>query len=399
VVEEIQELRRRGVRVIPCSARRANVVDPALREIRRETLYLEPLSFGLLWRAARRLVCQHRRLDDLVQRILCRGFESPAKRARALLHTLLGAYYAEQLRDLRVEHIHVHHGYFSSWIALVAARLLGIQFSMTLHGSDLLVHASYLDTKLAECGFCVTISEFNRRHLLAHYPAADPHKIHVQRLGVPVPTLPRPRPAPAEQPVLLAVGRLHAVKNFGFLVQACFYLREAGINVRCLIAGEGPERQKLEWLIEELQLEDTVTLLGHIPHDEIGDYYRIADLVVLTSRSEGIPLVLMEAMARGKIVLAPAITGIPELVIEGATGFLYKPGELEDFVSRAEQICKSLSSLDRVRQAARAHVQFQFNQEKNVQHFADLFLRQIALKEIATTDRSHVDENLVLQQI
>ena len=121
--------------------------------------------------------------------------------------------------------------------------------------------------------------------------------------------------------------------------------------------------------------------------------------MVLTSSSEGIPLVLMEAMAQGKIVLAPAITGIPELVIDGETGFLYKPGELEDFVSRVEEICKSLGSLDRVRQAARAHVQSQFNQGKNVQQFADLFLRQIALKEIETTDRSHADENLVLQQI
>jgi colanic acid/amylovoran biosynthesis glycosyltransferase len=399
VVEEIQELRRRGVRVIPCSARRANMVDPALREFERETLYLGPVSFGLLWRAGRLLVRQRHQIGDLVERILLRGCESLAKRMRTLVHTVLGAYYAAQLRDLGVEHIHVHHGYFASWVALVAARLLGIRFSMTLHGSDLLVHASYLDTKLAECGFCVTISEFNRQHLLAHYPAADPHKIHVQRLGVSVPPLSGSGPAPAEQLVLLAVGRLHAVKNYPFLLQACFRLREKGMNFRCCIAGDGPERRKVEWLIEELRLKDTVTLLGHIPHDEIRHYYRLADLVVLTSHSEGIPLVLMEAMAQGRIVLAPAITGIPELVVEGETGFLYKPGELEDFVSRVEQICKTLASLDRVRQAAHAQVQSRFNQHNNVHQFADLFLRQIARKEIVTTDRSHADENLVLQQI
>lgn len=266
VAEEIQELRRRGVRVIPCSARRANMVDPGLREFEHETLYLEPLSFGLLWRTARMLVRQHRQVGDLVERILLRERESLSKRARALLHTLLGAYYAAQLCDLGVEHIHVHHGYFASWIALVAARLLGIRFSMTLHGSDLLVHARHLDSKLAECGFCVTISEFNRRHLLAHYPAADPHKIYVQRLGVNVPTLlADPRRAPAEQPVLLAVGRLHAVKNYPFLVQACFYLRETGINFRCFIAGDGPDRQKLEWLIEELKLKEMVTCWGTFP--------------------------------------------------------------------------------------------------------------------------------------
>jgi glycosyltransferase involved in cell wall biosynthesis len=317
-----------------------------------------------------------------------------------LLHTLLGAYYAEQLRGLGVEHIHVHHGYFAAWIALVAARLLGIQFSMTLHGSDLLVHANYLDTKLAECTFCVTISEFNRKYMLAHYPTVEAHKIHVRRLGVPVsPSLSRPETPPPQRPVLLAVGRLHAVKNYTFLLQACFLLRESGTKVRCLIAGEGPERRKLEWLIEELQLTDVVTLLGHVPHDRIDRYYETADLVVLTSHSEGIPLVLMEAMAWGKIVLAPAINGIPELVADGKTGFLYKPGALEEFVWRVEEICRSLNALDPVRRAARVHVQSEFNQQKNLQRFADLFLDQIVLDQIVKTGGSRTDENPVLQQI
>jgi glycosyltransferase involved in cell wall biosynthesis len=199
--------------------------DPTLQEFARETVSLEPLRFRLLWRAARLLIREHRQIGDLLKRILIRGKESPAKRARALLHTLLGAYYAERLRGLGVEHIHVHHGYFAAWIAMVAARLLGIRFSMTLHGSDLLLHATYLDAKLAECNFCVTISEFNRRHLLAHYPAVEAHKIHMRRLGVPIGNLtPELRPPPPERPLLLAVGRLHTVKNYTFLLQACFFL-------------------------------------------------------------------------------------------------------------------------------------------------------------------------------
>jgi len=395
VVEEIRELRRRGVQVVPCSARHVTAVDPSLRGFAGETVFLEPLRLGLLWRALKRLGRQHRVIGDLLKRILGQGQESLTKRLRALLHTLLGAYYAERLRGLGVEHIHVHHGYFAAWIALVAARLLGIPFSMTLHGSDLLLHATYLDTKLAECSFCVTISEFNRQYLLAHYPAVDAHKIHVRRLGVTGRTSPsRPELRPSERPLLLAVGRLHTVKNYTFLLQACFFLRESGTNLRCLVAGEGPERRKLEWLLEKLQLADVVTLLGHVPHEEIEQYYEIADLVVLTSHSEGIPLVLMEAMAHGKIVLAPAITGIPELVVDGETGFLYKPGALQDFVWRVEEICRSLNALDSVRRAARAHVQSEFNQQTNLQRFADLFLSQID-----KTGGSRPDENLVLQQI
>ena len=104
--------------------------------------------------------------------------------------------------------------------------------------------------------------------------------------------------------------------------------------LRAVIAGEGPERQDLELLIRNKRLGDCVILLGHVPPEELDALYRRAHVVVLTSLSEGIPLVLMEAMVRGKIVLAPAITGIPELVIPGKTGFLYKPGDLGDFTRR-----------------------------------------------------------------
>ena len=92
------------------------------------------------------------------------------------------------------------------------------------------------------------------------------------------------------------------------------------MTFECLIAGEGPERRNLESLIRRCGLEERVTLLGHVPREHMDSLYDRADVVVLTSRSEGIPLVLMEAMARGKIVLAPAITGIPELVIAGRDG-------------------------------------------------------------------------------
>jgi len=141
-----------------------------------------------------------------------------------------------------------------------------------------------------------------------------------------------------------------------------------------------------------------VTLLGPVPRDQIVRYYRVADLVVLTSHSEGIPLVLMEAMALGKIVLAPAITGIPELVIPDESGFLYKAGNLKEFVARVVEVCNSLGSLTRVQRAARARVQSHFNQETNVRQFAELLLGLVSPKD-AVNNRSHADENLVLQQI
>lgn len=280
---------------------------------------------------------------------------------------------------------------------MVAARLLGIGFSITLHGSDLLLHAAYLDTKLKHCKFCVTVSEFNRRHILQHYAEAEPDKVVVQRMGVdPLCwTLPATEAEPATtRVIMLAVGRLHPVKNHAFLVRACRRLKGCGFHFLCLVAGEGAERPALERLIRDLDLQEYVKLVGHVPRRQLDAYYAMCDLVVLTSRSEGIPLVLMEAMAHGRAVLAPAITGIPELVVDGKTGFLYRAGSLEDFVAQVEVICKSQSALGPLRRAARRHVIEHFNREKNLAAFGNLFLARIA----ATTETNR-DEDPVLQQI
>jgi colanic acid/amylovoran biosynthesis glycosyltransferase len=399
VVEEIRELRRHGIRVLPCSVRRPNSseITADWEGIHQETTYLDPLRVRNLTPALWLLLRKRRSIGDLLRRIALEGQESAQTRLRAAVHTVLGAYCAVVLQKRGVDHIHVHHGYFGAWVGLVAARLLGIRFSMTLHGSDLLLHARYMDTKIAQCSFCVTVSEFNRRHILARYPGVDPQKVRVHRVGVCVPTtkvtdFPQP-PTTSTRPLLLAVGRLHPVKNHAFLLRACYLLRERGASIQCFIVGDGPERRKLELLVDELHLGDVVTLLGQISRERVQHFYDIADLVVLTSESEGIPLVLMEAMARSKIVLAPAITGIPELVIDGKTGFLYKPGDIQEFIWRVEQICRSLGALEPVRDAAREHVMEQFEQQKNLSSFARFFVERIT----ARPDSQHAD--FVLQQI
>jgi colanic acid/amylovoran biosynthesis glycosyltransferase len=399
VPAEIQELRRRGVRVIPCSVWRSDpsLLAPEHRELAKQTLCLEHFNARIFFRMVRVFPATLPRVADLIFRVLCKGNEKPMQRLRGLLHTLIGLYFAALLVGRNIEHIHAHHGYFSAWIAVIAARALGVPYSLTLHGSDLLLHAAYLDTKLGECTYCLTISEFNRRHILAHYPMISPARVFVQHLGVGVP--PKNRPvcgveAISHHPLLLSVGRLHPVKNHLFLVQACYVLRESGIDFHCVIAGEGPERRKLEWLIGELRLWEFVTLAGHLSRAEVDAMYEQADLVVLTSRSEGIPLVLMEAMAHEKIVLAPAITGIPELVTDGKTGFLYEPESLEQFVWRVDQIFRSLNVLDSVKRAARQYVITHFDQQTNLAAFGKFFVDQLVKSE-----RRPIREDPVLQQV
>jgi colanic acid/amylovoran biosynthesis glycosyltransferase len=420
---EIEELRRRGVQVIAGSVRtpegpgwasKAAERDPVSRD--PDFVVLQPLRIALLAKAAWLCLRRWRLIADLIERVLLQGKETPAQRVKALLHTWLGACYALRLQQREVHHIHVHHGYFGAWIAMVASRLLNVGYSMTLHGSDLLTPAAYLDAKLKHCRFCVTISEYNRRYILEHYPGIEAGNVIVARLGVDVPepagSVDGARAAGGSRLRLLVVGRLHAVKDHAFLLRACARLGQRGLDFQCEIAGEGPERGKLEGLIRALGIEEKVCLLGHVAHEELDAVYQRADVVVLTSRSEGIPVVLMEAMARGKIVLAPAITGIPELVVHGQTGFLYEPGSVRDFVgmilwldSRARESLvdvTSASQLDRVRQRARKQVRRHFNGKKNVESFGDLFLERLleaVLERAAGLRENSAHEDPLLQQI
>ncbi len=380
VLDEIRELRKRGISVIACSAlQRTEPLNNELQPLINETLYLEPLRFWLCVQAGCRCIRDFPRLKDFFFRGLQRR-KYTERRLPALVHSFLGVYYALLLRKFHVGHIHVHHGYFGCWLGMVAARVLQIPFTMTLHGSDLLVHAAYLDKKLAECQFCITISEFNRQHILKSYPEIDAAKIHVVHVGVDCGLQKGPRTAvrSEESPFkLLAVGRLHAIKDHAFLVRACHLLKIRGLRFVCCIAGDGPERHALEVLIGELHLEREVRLLGNLSRHQLADCYENADLIVLTSRSEGIPLVLMEAMAHSKIVLAPAITGIPELVMDGKNGFLYQAGSLHDFISRVEFICRAHSSLTAVGRNAREYILQDFDRGKNLSVVCDLLLTNL----------------------
>jgi colanic acid/amylovoran biosynthesis glycosyltransferase len=398
VIDEITELRLHGAQVICCSGKRVspNELSPTERAFWKETRFFQPLSDDELVRAMHRLASDRRQLWQLLRPLLLERGISPGRRLRTLGHTVMGAALAEELAPLNVEHIHAHHGYFASWMALAAARLLGIGFSFTLHGSDLLQRADLLQAKLRACQFCVTVSEFNRQHIFRKYPSTPVEKVVVQRLGVDrvnswVPPASLAESGP-KRFCLLAVGRLHQVKDYRFLIQACALLRDQGLDFLCWIVGEGPERSALEHQIAVLGLQGRVYLIGHMARADLPGYYRYADLVVMTSKSEGIPVVLMEGMAHERLVLAPAITGIPELVDHRRTGFLYQPGSLSDFVSAVTWIRENKGSLAGVQRAAAASIASSYNRQRNLRAFAEQFLARIPQSE---GDHAHP----VLQQI
>jgi colanic acid/amylovoran biosynthesis glycosyltransferase len=396
VWEEICELRSRGKAVVACSFRRPRQVPAQVADIASETIYIFPLSLWLALHASWIFFSRLPLFADLLWRAV-HGPEPVQRRLRTIAHTWLGTYLAAALRDKQITHIHIHHGYFSSWVGMVAARIQGAKFSITLHGSDLLVRADYLDCKLKHSKFCMTVSEFNRKYIRQRYPEADSRKILVHRLGVDLDFwAPQESTYCGSGPSILSAGRLHSVKNHEFLIRACYELKDAGLKFRCLIVGEGEEKSRLQNLRREMGLENEVELCGHVGRDRLRTLYTQAHVVALTSHSEGIPQTLMEAMAMGRVVLAPAITGIPELISDTQTGFLYQQNSLPDFLDKLQRILAAVPSLESLRQQARQHIQLHFDRRRNLDIWAEDFIRHL---EAASQRQESFHANPVLQQV
>src|SRR5258708_11386946 len=145
VGEEIDELQRRSIRVTACSV----WSSPPTKNPDRETLVTVFTWWPVPWLVALLLCIHHSaELKDLFCRLIARGGDAWRQRARGIAHTVLGPRLASLLRHKNLRHIHIHHGCLAAWIGMVAARLLHVPYSLTLHGSDLLVRPTFLDLKL-----------------------------------------------------------------------------------------------------------------------------------------------------------------------------------------------------------------------------------------------------------
>ena len=255
--------------------------------------------------------------------------------------------YAARLMNAdRIEYLHAHFATHPALAAWVIRRLTGIPYSVTIHAHDLHVNRTMLATKLRDAEFVVTISDYNRRYLrdvVGEWAAA---KTRVIRCGVSRPrerklASPRRRGQRLE---ILSIGSLQPCKGFLILLAACEQLRAAGMAFRCRIVGEGRQRRLLERRIEVLRLRDAVMLLGSRTQAEVEDLLASAHCYVQQSiwlpsgKGEGLPVALIEALTAGLPVVASAISGIPELVRDGETGWLVPPNDPVAIAQAIQQI-------------------------------------------------------------
>jgi glycosyltransferase involved in cell wall biosynthesis len=296
-----------------------------------------------------------------------------------LFYFVEAAILASELRRRRISHIHAHFANAASEVAMLAARMLGISWSMTLHGlADFGNPAvSRLGPKISSAAMVICVSDYGRAQAMLNSNPETWARIYVVRCGIDTqrfaPERTRPEASSPGLIRLLNVGRLAPEKGHTFLLEAISRVQHCGFDYACTIVGDGPEHAQLEASARALGIADRVTFTGAVGQDEIGEYYDAADVFVMPSLAEGLPVVLMEAMAHGVPVVASRIMGIPELVEDGVNGLLVVPGRPQALADAVFTLAKDEAMRRRMGAKAREKVCNEFNSRQSAEKLARLF--------------------------
>lgn len=270
------------------------------------------------------------------------------------------------------------HSHYSSTVALLARRIFPIGLSISFHGPDEFSdpRGFHLKEKIAASDFVRAISYYARSQIMLHAAAEDWEKIEVVHMAVdPGVFSPRPfreNPAPLE---IICVGRLAPVKAQRVLLSAIGILAAAGRNVLLHVVGGGPDRDALEKYAAKLGIRTSVVFHGFTPQEKLEELYRRADVFALASFAEGLPGVLMEAMAMEIPCVSTGITGVPELIRDGVDGLLVPPSDAGAFASALARLMDDPGLRRRMGTAGRQRILEKFNLAKNSLRLAEVFER------------------------
>ena len=249
---------------------------------------------------------------------------------RHLAYFAEAAWLVKHLRKERVDHIHAHFGTNPAAVARIAHHLGGFRYSLTVHGPDEFDSPAALDIagKVADSAAAIAISSFGRSQLMRWSSPRDWRKISVVRCGLDEDFLEAPVSLPAVEPRLCCVARLSAQKGLPLLVEACSLLQTRGVEFTLTLVGEGELRGQLEERVAELGLARQVLFAGAQDANGVRRHLVESRAFVLPSFAEGLPVVLMEALALGRPVISTYVAGRPELVDEEC-GWLIPAGSVE----------------------------------------------------------------------
>ncbi len=367
IQREVAGLRMLGITVETCSIRRTDASHHVGEEQRAEAAR----TFHILEAAKNpiRLLASHARLFGSNPRryltALAQAWRTRAPGFKSALYQMI--YFAEagmlarHMQQRGVTHLHNHIATASCTVAMLSSALSGIPYSFTLHGPDIFFepHRWRLDAKIASARFVACISHFCRAQAMNFSAQEHWNKLHIVHCGVePERYTAAPR---ARGKHLLFVGRLAGVKGVPILLEALQALRETHLDMHVTLIGDGPEREALEARAHDMGLSEFVDFVGYKSQSEVADALGQSDIFVLPSFAEGVPVVLMEAMAAAVPVVTTHVAGVPELVEDGVHGILTHAGDSASLAAAIDQLLSDPNKSAAMGEAGRDKVRAAFN--------------------------------------
>ena len=332
---EVRQLRAIGFTVHTFSIRRAEAEQLVGEDVRREQASTEYLLDGnkrrLLRGALRTAFASPRALFRALA--LAQRCSAPGIKARIwyLAYLIEAAYLAGRLRAKGVQHLHNHIGENSATVAMLAGEIAGIPFSLTIHGPGEFDHPKEiaLSEKVRRSAFVAAISSYGRSQLWRWCAAEEWGKIRIVHCGVDEDFLGHPFTPPPMARRLVSIGRLSEQKGQLVLVEAAALLKRVEPDFEIVLIGDGPMRGQLQKAITDRGLQSTVRLAGWMDSAGVREQLLLSRALVMPSFAEGLPVVMMEALALGRPVVSTSIAGIPELVKDRVNGWLVPAGSAE----------------------------------------------------------------------
>jgi len=309
--------------------------------------------------------------------------------ARELLSAFAAAlYFASQLSPREARHVHAHFASYPATVGLMLTELCGCGFSISCHAQDVFGPGTILAAqKFREADFVAVCTRHGMERLQRNHSLILADKLQLIHHGVDVARMAQETHVEYPVPMILSVGRLVEKKGFPFLLQAAALLHGRGIEFELIVVGDGPMRDELERLTGGLGLRDKVVFSGHLPQEQLAHVYRRADVFCLASTvakngdRDGLPNVILEAMAYGVPVVASNLSAIPEAVVDGETGLLASPGSPQELAAQIERLLSEEELRARLVANARRLVAERFDLTKNTVRLGQLFARNLGLRD------------------
>jgi glycosyltransferase involved in cell wall biosynthesis len=281
---------------------------------------------------------------------------------------------AAELERRGISHLHNHFANAGANVGYLAAHFLKLDWSLTLHGTSEFDYPAglLLADKIEAARFVACVTHFGKAQAMRLVDPRHWQKFHVVRAGIDPPRATAedaPRAAngtPRAALRLVCVARLSPEKGHAGLLESFAQLRAEGLDVELELLGDGPERARVEGIIRDRKLESTVHIHGQVPEEKAISAMANATVVVLASFMEGLPVVIMEALALGVPVVAPCVAGIPELVEHGVSGLTFAPGDWDGLTRALRQMLGDPELRARLAQEGKRRVERDFFVERSI---------------------------------